>query len=117
MDKCAKENKVTEERELHTDISAQDADTHKETVVKEKSKNGSASVISPRSATLPSISSASATSPSMSSVYVRKHRDEISEIRQPTGFDSSLAAQVVARAQNFGKKFNFLQKEEVFGSD
>ena len=52
-----------------------------------------------------------------SSVYRQKHRDQIQEIRQPTGFDSSLAAQVVARAQNFGKKFNFLQKEEVFGSD
>jgi hypothetical protein len=51
------------------------------------------------------------------SVYRQKHREQIQEIRQPTGFDSSLAAQVVARAQNFGKKFNFLQKEEVFGSD
>ena len=101
-------NKDTEQKELHPDIVVQDAaDTHKETVVKEKSKNGSASVISPMSAS----------SPSMSSVYLRKHRDQIQEIRQPTGFDSSLAAQVVARAQNFGKKFNFLQKEEVFGSD
>ena len=110
IDNSAKEkaNKDTEQRELHPDMVAQDAaDTQKETVVKEKSKNGSASVISPMSAT----------SPSMSSVYLRKHRDQIQEIRQPAGFDSSLAAQVVARAQNFGKKFNFLQKEEVFGSD
>ena len=52
-----------------------------------------------------------------SSVYRQKHQDQIREISQPTGFDSSLAKQVVARAQNFGKKFNFLQKEEVFGSD
>ena len=68
---------------------------------KEQSKNGNAS---------------SMTS-SMTSVYRQKHRDQIEEIRQPIGFDSSLASQVVARAQNFGKKFNFLQKEEVFGSD
>jgi hypothetical protein len=53
----------------------------------------------------------------LSSVYRQKHQDQIREVSQPTGFDSSLAKQVVARAQNFGKKFNFLQKEEVFGSD
>ena len=55
--------------------------------------------------------------PANSSVYRQKHREPINEVRQPAGFDASLASQVVARAQKFGKKFNFLQKEEVFGSD
>jgi hypothetical protein len=60
---------------------------------------------------------ASSRVPSHSSVYRQKHREQINEVRQPVGFDASLASQVVARAQKFGKKFNFLQKEEVFGSD
>ena len=55
--------------------------------------------------------------PAKSSVYRQKHREQINEVRQPAGFDASLASQVVTRAQKFGKKFNFLQKEEVFGSD
>jgi hypothetical protein len=96
-----KENGDTKEREIHTE----DVGVHKETNVKEKSlKNGSGA-------------SGTSIKSTMSSVYREKHGDQIQEIRQPTGFDSSLAAQVVARAQNFGKKFNFLQKEEVFGSD
>ena len=64
-----------------------------------------------------SVNEQTAESSSHASVYRLKHREQINEIRQPSGFDALLASQVVARAQNFGKRFNFLQKEEVFGSE
>jgi len=46
-----------------------------------------------------------------------ENQDDINEVRQPSGFESFLASQVVAKAQELSKKFNFMPKEETFGSD
>jgi len=117
------ENSSTETEKGHKNVEKSSKNGHAEHQERRKGKtapeNGhdGASQNCPREEKAFENKAQTAEPSSHASVYRQKHREKLSEIRQPSGFDALLASQVVARAQNFGKRFNFLQKEEVFGSD